>query len=66
MKQEDNNFLYRIKALPMDVSFLFSIFHNPNIIFTDEQIESWNKQARQMRDNLDDLIDEANNFMEEK
>jgi hypothetical protein len=48
----------------MDVSFLFSIFQNPNTVFTDDQIESWNKQANQIRDILDDLIDEANMIME--
>lgn len=64
MSQEINNFLYRIKALPMDISFLFSIFHNQSIVFTDEQIEDWNKQASQIRDILDDLIDEANMIME--
>lgn len=64
MNQEENSFIYRAKLFPMDVSLLFSIFQNPNTVFTDEQIESWNKQAGQIRDILDDLIDEANIFME--
>jgi hypothetical protein len=64
MSQEENNFIFRTKLFPMDVSLLFSIFQNPNTVFTDDQIESWNKQANQIRDILDDLIDEANMIME--
>jgi hypothetical protein len=64
MSQVESNFVFRTKLFPMDVSLLFSIFHNPNTVFTDEQIEDWNKQAGQIRDILDDLIDEANMIME--
>lgn len=64
MDQNESNFLYRAKLFPMDVSILFSIFQNPITVFTDDQIESWNKQAGQIRDILDDLIDEANIIME--